>query len=48
MNPLVKSVQSTRNPLAIKQLTTEQIYEMIRMEATPSKRKGIVTTAPDG
>ena len=48
MNPLVKSVQSTRNLSAIKQLTQEQIYEMISMGATPSKGKVRVATAPDG
>ena len=47
VNALIKTVQSTRGLPGAKQLKPEQIYEMMGMGATPSRRKARVATEPD-
>ena len=44
---LIKTVQSTRGLPGVNKLKPEQIYEMMGMGATPSRRKARVATEPD-
>ena len=47
MNALIKTVQSTRGLPGVNKLKPEQIYEMMGMGATPSRRKARVATDPE-
>ena len=47
MEALIKTVQSTRGLPGVNKLKPEQIYEMMGMGATPSRRKARVTTEPE-
>ena len=44
---LIKTVQSTRGLPGVNKLKPEQIYEMMGMGATPSRRKARVATDPE-